>query len=127
DASKAGSAAAIYERLLDQQTAPADLRVEAGYKLGLHLASRAEFQRVGTVWWPMINGFLLDGTGAGAGALGANGRYWMSRTLIKLGELLEQQGKFDQAREAYELVLKKELPYATLARERINRAGTAAP
>ncbi|WP_145928711.1 hypothetical protein OH491_20275 [Termitidicoccus mucosus] len=125
DASKAESAAAIYERLLDQQSAPADLRVEAGYKFGLNLVSRAELQRVETVWWPMINSFLLDD--AGAGALGANGRYWMSRTLIKLGELLEQQAKFDQARGMYELVLRKELPYATLARERINRAGAARP
>lgn len=125
DASKAESAAAIYERLLDQQSAPADLRVEAGYKFGLNLVSRAELQRVETVWWPMINSFLLDD--AGAGALGANGRYWMSRTLIKLGESLERQAKFDQAREVYELVLRKGLPYATLARERIHRAGPARP
>ncbi len=125
DVSKAESAAAIYERLLDQQSAPADLRVEAGYKFGLTLIGRADLQRVDAVWWPMINSFLLDD--AGAKSLGASGRYWMSRTLIKLGELLEQREKLDQAREAYDLVLRKGLPYTALAKERIGRLGVSKP
>jgi TolA-binding protein len=125
DASWAESAAAIYERLLDQRSAPADLRVEAGYKFGRNLVNRAEYQRVETLWWRMISDLLLDE--AGADALGANGRYWMSRTLIRLGELLEQQSRFGQAREVYELILGKELPGASLARERITRAAPPRP
>ncbi|MDF9832385.1 tetratricopeptide (TPR) repeat protein [Ereboglobus sp. PH5-5] len=119
DASRAESAAAIYERLLDLPAAPVDLRVEAGYKFGLNLIARNTPARLETIWWQMINDFLLDDTQAAK--LGPKGRYWMSRTLLRLGEMLEQQSKFTQAREAYQLIITKNLPGATLAQNRIMR------
>lgn len=122
EASRAESAAARYERLLDQQSAPLDLRVEAGYKFGLSLAATPA--RLEAVWWPMINSFLLDD--AKAATLGARGRYWMSRTLLKLAESLEQQSKFSQARELHELLIRKNLPGSALAQEHLARPSNTA-
>lgn len=120
DASRAGSAAVIYERLLDQPTAKADLRVEAGYKFGLSLIARNETARLVKIWWQMIYNFLDDD--AQAASLNT-GRYWMARTLLDLGKVLEGQGEISEARKAYELIISKGLPGAALAQERMNRAG----
>ena len=120
DASHQESATTIYERLLDLPTAPVDLRVEAGFKYGLSLARRGLAARAYSVWWPrVIDPFLLDA--ANAAKLGAKGPYWMSRTLLELGGVLEQQSKLDQARQAYDLIISKGLPGAALAKERLAR------
>ena len=121
DRTAAGSAAEIYGRLYDQQAAPLDLRVEAGHKLGLSRSTREGAERAYAVWWPMTENFLRDDTKAVK--LGAKGRYWMARTVVKLGELLEREGKTRQARELYELLLEKGLDGAGHAREGIARTG----
>jgi hypothetical protein len=118
DASAAESAATIYERLLDLPTAPLDLRIEAGYKFGLSLIARKDYARLETTWWQMVSDFLLDSTRA---ARLDTGRYWMSRTLVKLGEILEEQSKNTQATEAYRLIIDKNLPFAAFAQSRITR------
>jgi hypothetical protein len=125
DLSRASSAASIYERLYDLQSAPLDLRVEAGHKLGLHRADRESARRAYEVWWPMVETFVRDD--AKAARLGANGRYWMSRTIFKLGALLESQSKPREARELYELLLKKQLPGTIQANEGLQRTGGRPP
>lgn len=119
DTSRAESAATIYERLLDHPAANIDLRVEAGYKFGRILKERKAYARLEIIWWQMINDFLFDD--ARAAKLGANGPYWLARTLLDLGEALEQQSKNEQARDAYQLIITKNLPGAALAKERITR------
>jgi tetratricopeptide (TPR) repeat protein len=121
DPSRAGSAANRYAALYDQQAAPIDLRAEAGYKLGLHRATRESADRAYAVWWPMIDAFVRDD--AKAETLGARGRYWTARTILKLGELLERQNKPRQARELYDLLLQKKLPGGALANEGLARTG----
>ena len=69
----------------------------------------------------VINSFLLDS--ARAVELGAKGRYWMSRVLLELGDLYEKEAKLDEARRAYELLLKERLPGETLAQQRLARFG----
>jgi TolA-binding protein len=115
------SAAAIYERLQDLPTAPVDLRVEAGFKHGYALAKRGTSDRAQAAWMLVINSFLLDS--ARAVELGAKGRYWMSRVLLELGDLYEKEAKLDEARRAYELLLKERLPGETLAQQRLARFG----
>ena len=119
DASHRESAAAIYQGLLDLQTAAPDIRVEAGYKYGLGLSERGDTARAMEVWVGMITNFLPDD--AKAAALGAKGRVWISKTLFKMGDFFEKQSKREQAREAYDLIVRKDLPYAAQAQERLAR------
>jgi hypothetical protein len=67
----------------------------------------------------VINTVLLDP--ARAAELGAKGRYWMSRVLLELGDLYEKQARLDQARGAYELLLRQQLPGGALAQQRLER------
>lgn len=119
DVSHQERAAAIYQGLLDLQTAPPDIRVEAGYKYGLGLSERGDVIRAMEVWGGMITNFLPDD--AKAATLGAKGRVWISKTLFKMGDFLEKQSKREQAREAYDLIVRKDLPYAAQAQERLAR------
>jgi hypothetical protein len=115
----------IYERLVDQADAAPEIRMEAGYNLGLLLSrkGRAEGRkRAETVWWQqVVTPFLLDS--AQESKLSARGRYWLSRTLLGLGELFESQDRRDQATDAYQLLLRKGLPGASLAQARLTRLG----
>jgi len=113
------SAVAIYERLQDLPTAPVDLRVEAGFNHGNAQAKRGATDRAQAAWMLVINTVLLDP--ARAAELGAKGRYWMSRVLLELGGLYEKQAKLDQARSAYELLLRQQLPGGALAQQRLER------
>ena len=113
------SAVAMYERLQDLPTAPVDLRVEAGYKHGNAQAKRGAPDRAQAAWMLVINTVLLDP--ARAAELGAKGRYWMSRVLLELGDLYEKQARLDQARGAYELLLRQQLPGGALAQQRLER------
>lgn len=101
------SAAALYERLRDLPAAPTDLRVEAGYKWGFALSRRGRAPEAQMVLWGVVDAFLIDA--AQAAKLGATGRYWISRTLLELGQLLEDSGKLDEAQRAYQLILDHQL------------------
>ncbi len=120
DSAHAERAAEIYERLLALPHAPTDLRVEAGYKLGTTLDKRGQVMRAQEIWWrDVVTGFLLaDGQ---AERLGAKGRYWMGRTLVELGTSFEKQEKLEPAREAWLLVLRRDLPGQNLAKAKLAR------
>jgi hypothetical protein len=68
-----------------------------------------------------VTPFLLDS--AQESKLSARGRYWLSRTLLGLGELFESQDRRDQATDAYQLLLRKGLPGGSLAQARLTRLG----
>jgi len=119
DVSHQESAAAIYQGLLDLQTAPPDIRAEAGYKYGLGLYEHGDTTRAMEVWGSLITNFLPDD--AKAASLGAKGRFWISKTLFKMGDVFEKQAKREQARVAYDLIVRKDLPYAAQAQERLAR------
>lgn len=113
------SAAALFERLRDLPTAPVDLRAEAGFKWGYALARRGATDRAVPVLWSVVSSFLLD---AGqAEALGGKGRYWVSRTLLELGQLHEDAGRLDEAQKAYGLIIERNLGGATQAQSKLNR------
>jgi TolA-binding protein len=119
DPAHAESAAAIYESLSERPDAPAELRIEAGYKFGLSQAQRGQAADAQKTWWRLANVFLLDP--AKSADLGATGPYWMGRTLLALGDSLEQSQKFDQAREAWQLIGRYNLPGGALAQQRLTR------
>jgi tetratricopeptide (TPR) repeat protein len=119
DDSHRESAAAIYQGLQDLQTAPSDIRAEAGYKYGVGLARRGNTSRALEVWVRLIGVFMADD--AKAASLRAKGRVWISKTLFEMGDLFEKQGKLEEARGAYDIIIKKDLPYAAQAQERLAR------
>jgi hypothetical protein len=124
DVSHYESALTILERLQDLPAASIDLRVEAGFQLGDLLATNGkppEFARAEAVWWTLVTTYLLDD--AQAAKLGPKGRYWLARGLLRLGDLRKERGDLEEARNAYDLVLRKNLPFAKLAREMLVRAG----
>ncbi len=101
------SAAALYERLRDLPSAAVDLRVEAGYKWGFALSRRGRGPEAIAALWGVVDAFLID---AGTAAkLGAKGRWWMAKTLLELGQQLEDAGKLDEAQRAYQLIVDNKL------------------
>jgi hypothetical protein len=119
------TALGIYERLVDQADAPVDVRVEAGYNLGLLLSRRGapdQRRRAPLVWWDQVVApFLLDDPQADR--LDGRARYWVSRTLVGLGEYLEAEGRLDQAASAYRLIVERGLPGEALAKSKLARFG----
>ncbi len=115
------SALVLFEHVRDRVDAPLDARVEAGFNLGWLRARRGEAARAEEVWWrDVVNQFLLKDEYANQ--LGDRGRYWMTRTLLELGSLYEQQEKLEQAKEAWLLILKAKLGYGeALAKARLAR------
>ena len=126
DTNHAERAITLFEHLRDRVDAPIDVRVEAGFNLGYLMARQERWNRAEAVWWrDVVTMFLLDDKMASA--LGPKGRYWMTRTLLELGALYEQQAKLDEARDAWLLILKTGLPGASLAKDRLARFEPATP
>lgn len=113
------SAAALFERLRDLPTAPVDLRAEAGFKWGYALARRGSTDRAAAVLWSVVDTFLFDADKAGA--LGPKGRYWVARALLELGQLHEDAGRLEEAREAYALIVERRLGGAAQAQAKLER------
>ncbi len=116
------SAAAIYERLRDLPSAPVDLRAEAGFKWGA-VAKRTQPAKAVTVFWSVVNDLLLDP--AQAAKLGVKGRYWVSRSLLELGQLHEDAGRLDEAQHAYQLIVDNKLSGGTQAQANLARFRTS--
>ena len=105
DASRLGSALAHYERLFDLPSAPGEVRVEAGFKEGYALAMmRGNGPEARRALWLVVDRFLLDE--AARATTGEKGRYWLGRTLLLYADLCEKAKALQEAREAYELVLR---------------------
>jgi hypothetical protein len=120
DVSHFESAATALERLRDLASAPPDLRVEAGFKLGDLLATR-DPEAALAAWWPLADALVLDRQRAAT--LGAEGRYWLGRLLARLAGVLEETGRQSEAREVWRLLVERGLPGAALARTRLAEGG----
>ena len=109
----------------DRIDAPLDARIEAGFNLGLIRSRRGELDKAQDIWWrDVVDTFLLKPENSTQ--LGAKGRYWLTRTLIELGGLYEQQEKFEQAKRAWSLILSAKLGYGeALAKARLARFNVA--
>ena len=126
------TAQAKFEQLRDRVDAWPEVRVEAGYNLGELLARRDSPDKATEVWWrDVVQPFLLDDAAVKSRLLdgpgGTNARYWMARTLVRTGDLLEQQGKLEDAKRAWSLILEAKLGYESLARARLARFGVPEP
>ncbi|WP_309398890.1 tetratricopeptide repeat protein [Cerasicoccus maritimus] len=113
---------------LDKPSVPIDVRVEAGYTLSRIQLQLNNPQRAAETLWLVISRYLRDP--AAAAELGANGKYWMSRCLLELGDIQERAGNVEDAREVYSLIGKYGLPGKNLAsarREKLRQLAAAAP
>jgi len=118
------SAATIFERLRDLPSAPVDLRAEAGFKWGYALAKRGQAAKAQAVFWSVVDSFLLDP--AQAANLGAKGRWWISKSLLELAQILEEAGRLDEAQRAYQRILDNNLSGRALAQSKLARYRPAA-
>jgi tetratricopeptide (TPR) repeat protein len=120
------SAQLIFEQLRDRVDAPRDVRVEAGYNLGLLLARRGKKAEAVTTWFDVVHRFLKEETNSFEAD--AKRPYWLARTLRELGDMLEKLGRLDEAKEAYRLLLDKRLPHGdAIARTRLEQLGVSVP
>jgi tetratricopeptide (TPR) repeat protein len=107
------------ERLIDIPSLPIDFQAEVGYKWGFALMQRDAHDEAQLVFTLILSRFLLDGESATR--LGATGRYWMSRALLELGTLLENDGELAEARRVYRKMVAYNLPGRNLAQSRADR------
>ena len=112
-------AVVILEHLVDLPDMPLDLRLEAGFKWGFALAKRNQQTRAQEVFWLVLDRFLSGNPGEGE--TGARGRYWLARSILELGELLEEELRFEEARRVYTYVNTYGLPGRATAEARIDR------
>lgn len=110
-------AVAKLEALSARTELPVEVRAEAAYSHGQIYQQLGNARRAMEIYWQATSSFL--GSSEAASQLEARGRYWMSRTLIDLAELLQQQGRTREAVRTLELVALYQLPGERLARARI--------
>lgn len=127
DRSHAAAAQLIFGQLRDRVDAPRDVRVEAGYNLGLLLAREGKSEEAAKVWWnDVVAPFLIEETKPMEPL--AKRPYWLARTLCELGDLQEKRGRFEEAKAAYVLLLERRLPYGeAIARARLQQLGVPQP
>src|ERR1035438_6193823 len=117
NASHADSATRIFEDLVERVDAPADVRVEAGYNLG-KILSRSDAAKAQAVWWgDVVDAFLVKP--GGPQGLGPKGRWWIARTPLGVASLYEQQGRLEEAKRAWLLIVDSGLPGGEIARDRL--------
>ena len=113
------SASTIFDRLFDLPTAPVDLRVEAGYKSAYASAKRGQTAKALSVYWSVVQGFLLDAEQAAR--LGVKGRWWLSKSLLELAQIHEDAGRLDEAQRAYQLIVDNKLSGLAIAQSKLAR------
>ena len=124
DSSLHESAATIYERLRDLPSAETGLRIEAGYKAGVALRARSRSTRAATIWWEVVNEFLVDGEQQEN--WGAKGAFWLAKVVLDLGAAFEADGDLVAARNAYAMIDRYGLPGRLLAAAEMERLGVIA-
>ncbi len=122
DASHFESAITLLERLRDLANAPLDLRMEAGFKLGDMLAQR-DAEEALAAWGPVADALVVKRERAAE--LGAHGRYWAGRMLVRMAGVLEEMGRADEAKDVWRLLVDRGLPGIALARSRLGLAVAA--
>jgi tetratricopeptide (TPR) repeat protein len=124
NAMRRDSAIVLYERIADTPGIPWDLKAEVLYKLGFALSQEGKMDRVRETYWILIREAILKLSSDPATATKTEiepqrWRYWISRAVFALGQILEQDRSFENARTVYTYVLQYKLPGQALAQQRI--------
>ena len=107
------------EKLFDLPSLEPDFRVEAGYNLAYVLTKQKNYGQAKEVYWKVISLFLKNPEMAVR--LQSTGRYWMSRSILNLGELFESENKLEEAQSIYEMIISYELPGKVLAQAKLQK------
>ena len=113
------AATVVYDRLFEDSRTPRDAAVEAGYKWATALRQRGLWVETMAALFLVKDRFFDR---SDRPQLGPNGRYWLSRSLLELGGLYEEQGGIDgleRARGIYRLMDERALPGKALAKARL--------
>jgi tetratricopeptide (TPR) repeat protein len=114
-----GDVVVILERLLDLPNLPLDFQAEAAHKWAFALIKRNSMDKAKEVLSLSVSRFLLDGQKAEE--LGVAGRYWVARSMLQLGEVLEEEGSLVEARRVYRKLIAYDLPGRHIAISRADR------
>ncbi len=112
-------AAAVLERLQDLPNLPEALQVEVGYKWGMVLQKRGMSDEARDAFTLVAGNFLLDAERVVD--LGSVGQYWLARSTLELGGILESEGEPDEARRLYRKMIAFNLPGRSIATARLER------
>ena len=112
----------LLERLFLQPDLPSGVVVEAGYKLAFAHKKAGRLKQAQEVLGGVLDQFLLNPSSQKRVLSGA-ARYWMSRSVLELGALLEEAKTSDEARIVYGLIEENNLPGRSLANARIEQLG----
>ena len=120
DPARFDQAAVIYERNCLLPTVPLPVRIEAGFKWAQALNLQGDANGAEAVYWLVFERFVQDRDLGQAVVQSAPGRYWLSRTLLELGDIQVRLGQAAAARRIFETVLQKNLPGRALAQSRLD-------
>ena len=109
----------ILERLLDLPNLPLDFQAEAAHKWAFALIKAESIPEAKEVLSLSVSRFLLDGNQAAQ--LGAAGRYWVARSMLALGDILEKENALVEARRVYRKLIAYNLPGRHIAISRADR------
>lgn len=117
DVTRLDSAAEGFDQVLDDPDAPLDARIEAGYKQALISVRQGNLSRARETIWLMVTRYLKDPQVEAL--FGPRERYWMSRSLLELGRILEESGEVREAKEVYRLIEAYNLPGKAIAEDKL--------
>lgn len=118
EASELVDAIAQLERLLDLPNLPMDFQAEASYKWVFALARAEENAKAKEVLSLSVARLLEPEQ---TRKLGPPGRYWMARSMLRLGEVLEAEPSIPEARKVYREMIDYGLPGRNIAISRLDR------
>ena len=117
--SSLGDVVVILERLLDLPNLPLEFQAEAAHKWAFALIKRGTKEQAKEVLALNVARFLLDGQNTEM--LGASGRYWVARSMLQLGGILEEEGALVEAGRVYRQLIAYDLPGRHIALSRAER------
>jgi len=107
-------ASAWFERLYDYPQLPLAIKHEAGYKWGLCLEKQKNISQAQIVYWSMIQSIKWDAVADYSSS------YWISRSILSLAQLLEDQKEPNQAQKLYELLIEHHMPGSRIAQKQLD-------
>jgi cellulose synthase operon protein C len=108
-----------YGELKSVQGHSSEMHAEAAYKEGLVFRRMEDVARAKVIYFRDIIKFFLSDINRFPDVQ-ASGKYWISRSLLDLGEILDSEGDFNGARSVYRMLLVHGLPGRHLARARFS-------
>lgn len=96
------------EHLFETTNISPDIRIEAGHTLGYFLEQTENYEHAQTIYWLILERFLMDERFYPF--LTSTSRYWIGRTILQLGAILEAHNQLLEARNMYQLIIKYALP-----------------